>query len=36
MRVRFLWRHEENIRKSIEEDRFLEYKKEFYDSYGRF
>ena len=25
-----------NIRKSIEEDRFLEYKKEFYDSYGRF
>jgi queuine tRNA-ribosyltransferase len=25
-----------NIRKSIEEDRFLEYKKEFYDAYGRF
>ncbi len=25
-----------HIRKSIEEDRFLEYKKEFYDSYGRF
>ncbi len=24
------------IRKTIEEDRFLEYKKEFYDSYGRF
>lgn len=24
------------IRKAIEEDRFLEYKKEFYDSYGRF
>lgn len=23
-----------NIRSSIEEDRFLEYKKEFYDSYG--
>ncbi len=25
-----------NIRKAIEEDRFLEYKKEFYDKYGRF
>ena len=25
-----------SIRKAIEEDRFLEYKKEFYDSYGRF
>lgn len=25
-----------DIRKAIEEDRFLEYKKEFYDSYGRF
>lgn len=25
-----------NIRKSIEEDRFLEYKKEFYDLYGKF
>lgn len=24
------------IRKAIKEDRFLEYKKEFYDSYGRF
>jgi len=24
------------IRKAIEEDRFLEYKKEFYDSYGKF
>ena len=24
------------IRKAIEDDRFLEYKKEFYDSYGRF
>ena len=24
------------IRKAIDEDRFLEYKKEFYDSYGRF
>ena len=25
-----------NIREAIEEDRFLEYKKEFYDKYGRF
>ena len=25
-----------NIRKAIEEDHFLEYKKEFYDKYGRF
>lgn len=25
-----------NIRKAIDEDRFSEYKKEFYDSYGRF
>ena len=25
-----------NIRKAIEEERFLEYKKEFYDKYGRF
>lgn len=25
-----------NIRKAIEEDRFLEYKREFYDKYGRF
>ena len=25
-----------NIRKAIDEDRFLEYKKEFYDAYGRF
>ena len=25
-----------NIRKAIEEDRFPEYKKEFYDKYGRF
>ncbi len=24
------------IRKAIEEDRFPEYKKEFYDKYGRF
>ncbi len=26
----------ENIRKAIEEDRFLEYKKEFYSKYGKF
>lgn len=25
-----------NIRMAIEEDRFLEYKKEFYDKYGIF
>ncbi len=25
-----------NIRQAIEEDRFLEYKKQFYDNYGRF
>ena len=24
------------IRKAIEEDRFTEYKREFYDNYGRF
>jgi queuine tRNA-ribosyltransferase len=30
----FLLRTMENIRKAIEEDRFLEYKKEFYKSYG--
>lgn len=34
--LHFLVKTMENIRKSIEEDRFLEYKKEFYDSYGRF
>ena len=28
--------HNLHIRKTIEEDRFLEYKKEFYDRYGRF
>lgn len=32
----FLVHTMENIRKAIEEDRFLEYKKEFYDSYGEF
>jgi queuine tRNA-ribosyltransferase len=30
----FLLRVMENIRKAIEEDRFLEYKKEFYERYG--
>lgn len=34
--IHFLVNTMKNIRKSIEEDRFLEYKKEFYDSYGRF
>ncbi len=34
--LHFLVRTMENIRTSIEEDRFLEYKKEFYDSYGEF
>ncbi|MBQ2748040.1 MAG: tRNA guanosine(34) transglycosylase Tgt [Firmicutes bacterium] len=34
--LHFLIKMMENIRKSIEEDRFLEYKKEFYDKYGRF
>jgi len=31
--IYFLLKVMENIRKSIEEDRFLEYKKEFYDQY---
>lgn len=34
--IRFLVHMMENIRKAIEEDRFLEYKKEFYDKYGEF
>jgi len=34
--LHFLVNTMKNIRKSIEEDRFLEYKKEFYDRYGRF
>ncbi len=34
--IHFLVNTMKNIRKSIEENRFLEYKKEFYDSYGRF
>ena len=32
--IHFLINLMENIRKSIEEDRFLEYKEEFYKSYG--
>lgn len=32
----FLVKTMEKIRKAIDEDRFLEYKKEFYDSYGKF
>jgi len=34
--LHFLVKTMDNIRKAIEEDRFLEYKKEFYDKYGRF
>ena len=34
--LHFLVNTMKNIRKSIEEDRFLEYKTEFYESYGRF
>jgi queuine tRNA-ribosyltransferase len=34
--IYFLVNMMKNIRKAIEEDRFLEYKKEFYDSYGEF
>lgn len=34
--LRFLIKTMENIRSAIEEDRFLEYKKEFYEKYGRF
>lgn len=34
--LHFLVRLAENIRKAIEEDRFTEYKKEFYDKYGKF
>ncbi|MDO4487305.1 MAG: tRNA guanosine(34) transglycosylase Tgt [Bacillota bacterium] len=34
--LHFLVNTMKNIRKSIEEDRFLEYKNEFYESYGRF
>lgn len=34
--LHFLIKMMENIRQSIQEDRFLEYKKEFYDAYGKF
>ena len=34
--LHFLVNMMKNIREAIEEDRFLEYKKEFYDKYGRF
>lgn len=34
--LHFLINTMKGIRKAIEEDRFLEYKKEFYDKYGRF
>lgn len=34
--LHFLINTMKNIKKAIEEDRFLEYKKEFYDNYGRF
>ena len=34
--IYFLQKMTAEIRKAIEEDRFLEYKKEFYDNYGEF
>lgn len=34
--LHFLLKMMENIRTAIEEDRFLEFKKEFYDQYGKF
>lgn len=34
--LHFLVRLAENIRKAIEEDRFSEYKKEFFEKYGKF
>ena len=34
--LHFLVRTMEEIRKSIDEDRFTEYKKEFYGKYGEF
>ena len=34
--LHFLIKMMENIRKSIEEDRFSEYKEEFYGKYGEF
>ncbi|MDO4518433.1 MAG: tRNA guanosine(34) transglycosylase Tgt [Bacillota bacterium] len=34
--LHFLVKTMSNIRKALDEDRFLEYKKEFYDAYGKF
>ena len=34
--LHFLIRTMENIRQAIDEDRFTEYKKEFFDAYGEF
>ena len=34
--LHFLVKTMTNIRKAIEEDRFSEYKKEFFDAYGEF
>jgi tRNA-guanine transglycosylase len=34
--IHFLVNMMKNIRKAIEEDRFLEYKREFYNKYGEF
>lgn len=34
--ISFLERMAEGVRKAIEEDRFLEYKREFYENYGEF
>ena len=34
--LHFLVKMMDNIRKSIEEDRFTEYKDDFYRKYGRF
>jgi len=34
--LHFLVKTMENIRQAIDEDRFLEYKKEFFDAYGKF
>ena len=34
--LHFLINMMSEIRKAIEEERFLEYKKEFYEKYGRF
>ena len=34
--LHFLIKTMENIRRAIDEDRFTEYKKEFFDAYGAF